>query len=223
MRRAMRGDSILVASLRAGEPLPGGCLCLAGDCRTISRISGLQGRQNPPAQTQAPSTSTTPPYGWGLSLVALDERVPRVGHHGAMTGFTGMLTRYADGIVIGVLTNRGGIWADGLEAGIARVVLGHTAPLDVEGVEQDLAADLMRAYAGTYDAGSFRIEIVGRDRHLWLQVPSPGPATVLRLVGDGRFVGEGPHAPIRVEFDCAARGCARLRLRMAGMWWFGER
>jgi CubicO group peptidase (beta-lactamase class C family) len=65
-----------------------------------------------------------PSYGFGVSLVELDDRTPRISHGGAVSGFSNTLAYYPEkDLAIAVLTNRSGIWAQAIEqrirAGVA--------------------------------------------------------------------------------------------------------
>lgn len=157
---------------------------------------------------------TIPAYGFGLSLVDLDGR-RKVAHHGAMTGFTGMLAIYPDDdLVIAVLANRGGLWADGIEKAIARAVLGLPQP---DFREVHLGAEGARRFQGTYDLGAFTVRIVEREGRLWMETPPPAPTAPLLHLGAGTFVAATDPDAIRLVFEGE-----RLTLSMAGMHWYGS-
>ena len=156
-----------------------------------------------------------PAYGFGLSRVELDGQ-QKVAHHGAMSGFTGMLAFYPDeDLAIAVLANRGGIWADGIEKAIARAVLGLAEPeirtLALEAGEAD-------RFKGEYDLGAFQVRIAERDSRLWIETPPPAPTSPLLYQGDGRFVAETDPDAIQLAFQGE-----RLVFSMAGMHWYGIR
>ena len=157
---------------------------------------------------------TIPAYGCGLSLVDLDGR-RKVAHHGAMTGFTGMLAIYPDDdLIIAVLANRGGLWADGIEKAITREMLGLPRP-DLR--ERPLSPGESRRYEGTYDVGAFTVRIVERDGRLWMETPPPAPTAPLLHLEEGTFVAATEPDAIRLVF-----AGKKLTLSMAGMHWYGS-
>lgn len=111
-------------------------------------------------------------YGMGVSLIPMHGR-PKIAHGGRMPGFTAVLATYPkDGITITVVTNRGGVEIDTIEARLARQILGVPAPPRPSPTDED---DMQR-YAGTFDIGVFPIEVEKReDGRLWLAVPGPAP------------------------------------------------
>jgi D-alanyl-D-alanine carboxypeptidase len=163
---------------------------------------------------------TVPAYGFGLSLIDPDSR-PKIAHHGAMSGYTGMLSFYPEeDLVIAVLANRGGLWADAIEKAIARQVLGLARPR--VGTES-LAGEESRRYEGTYDVGAFQVRIVERDGRLWIETPPPAPTSPLLSQGEGRFVAETDPDAIQLAFTLEGDRAERLVLSMAGMHWYGRR
>lgn len=179
--------------------------------------------------TSAPARDgTVPAYGFGLSLVGLEDpnggrdgSRRKIAHHGLMTGFSGMLSFYPEeDLVIAVLTNRGGLWADPIEKAVARETLGLPRPRF--GAEP-LAAGEVSRYVGTYDFGAFQVRIVERDGRLATEAPPPVPTTPLLFQGDGRFVSETDPDAIRLAFTSEGDRGERLVLSMAGMHWYGRR
>jgi D-alanyl-D-alanine carboxypeptidase len=164
----------------------------------------------------------TPPYGFAVSLLALSSQHPKVSHHGAMFGFTGMLSHYPkQDTTVALLTNRGGLWADGIEEAIARKVFGlpDVRPRDVATSKAE-----RRRYAGNYDVGPFTAQISAEaDGRLWLRTPRPGPTAALLFQGAHRFVSASDPEAIGVTFECSKSTCNRIRFRMAGMTWYGDR
>jgi D-alanyl-D-alanine carboxypeptidase len=161
-----------------------------------------------------------PAYGLGLSLLPLDGAHPKVAHHGAMTGFTGMAAHYPEAdLTVVVLANRGGLWADALEKAVARLVLGLPAPPS-EAVPASPA--MLSAVAGTYDVGPLALRVREQDGQLWLEAPPPAPTMLLRHLGAGVWVGEEEPDGIRLTFEGEAEA-VRLRYEMAGMVWYGRR
>lgn len=160
---------------------------------------------------------TIPDYGFALSLVGLDGR-RKVAHHGAMTGFMGMLAHYPDDdLVIAVLTNRGGLSADAIEKAIARRVLGLPEP-DLRGLP--LSAGESQRYVGSYDLGAFPVRIVEREGRLWIEAPPPAPTAPLLYRGGERFLSETEPDSVELLFEPRS---GRLILSMAGMHWYGRR
>ena len=161
-------------------------------------------------------------YGFALSLLELSSEHQKVSHHGAMLGFTGMLSRYPkQDTIVAVLTNRGGLWADGMEEAIARKVFGLPNPRSHNVVVSK--AEQAR-YVGNYDVGSLSVRITAEpDGRLWLRTPRPGPTAPLLFHGENRFVSTDDPDAISVTFECSTLTCNRIRFRMAGMIWYGER
>lgn len=168
--------------------------------------------------SEAVRDGTVPAYGFGLSLLDLAGR-PKVAHHGAMTGFTGMLARYPDDdLVVAVLANRGGLWADAIEKAAARPLLGLPAPA---ARALPLAAAELADYEGTYDLGAFEVRVVRRGDDLWMETPPPAPSSRLLFQGEGRFAAKSEPDAVALAFEPAGRGGRRLVLTMAGMAWYG--
>lgn len=202
----------------------GGLCANAGDLARWARALAA-GRIISPSSYQRMTTAdpvrdgTAPSYGFGLSLVDLAGR-RKVAHHGAMTGFTGMLAHYpGEDLVIAVLTNRGGIWADAIEKAIARKALGLPPP-DVRALP--LSAEEARGYEGTYDLGAFQVRIVRREGRLWIETPPPAPTSPLLFQGEGTLVAETDPDAIQLVFEPLSSGGRRLILSMAGMHWYGN-
>lgn len=129
-------------------------------------------------------------YGYGLAVGYLEGR-HRVTHIGGMLGFTGQLSLYdEDGLTVVVLTNTEGANAAKIESDIARVVLelGEREDLDLPLSEQDMAV-----YAGVYDLGLTRVEVLPADGRLNVDVDLPGV--------EGRYVllNQGDHAFLAEE------------------------
>jgi D-alanyl-D-alanine carboxypeptidase len=158
-------------------------------------------------------------YGLGLSLVG-PEGLRRVGHNGAMAGYTATAAYYPDqALTVVVLANLGDARTESIEQPIARRLLGLPEP-QFQFVPLPDAARWH--YTGRYDIGIFDVEIVERDGGLWLEMPPPGPTTSLGYLGGGEFAGEDPEA-IRVSFGVVDGPADTLRLQMAGMHWYGQR
>lgn len=163
----------------------------------------------------------TPDYGFGLSLIELDGKHRKVAHHGAMSGFMGMLAFYPDeDLVVSVLANRGGLVADSIEKAVARTVLFLPAP---EIRSLPLAAGEADRYRGEYDMGPFKVRVVARDARLWIESPPPAPTAPLLSQGEGRFVSEADPDAIELVFETRGSQAERLVLSMAGMHWYGVR
>lgn len=205
-----------------------GGLCASAEDLARWANALASGRVVTPASYRQMITSTavrsedTPAYGFALSLLELNAEHPKVSHHGAMLGFTGMLARYPNQeTVVAVLTNRGGLWADGIEEAIARQVFGLPAlrPQDMVVPKAERAR-----YVGNYDLGAFSVRITSEpDGRLWLHAPRPAPTAPLLFQGEHRFVSANDPDAINVTFECSTHGCNRIRFRMAGMIWYGER
>lgn len=205
---------------------------LCADAKDLARwMRALAtGRAVSPGSFQSMTTSsptrdgTVPAYGFGFSLVDLDGpegRHRKIAHHGLMTGFAGMLSFYPEeDLVIAVLTNRGGLWADPIEKAIAREVLGLPQP---RFHAEPLANGEASRYAGTYDFGAFQVRIVERDGRLSTEAPPPVPTAPLLYQGDGRFAAETDPDAIQLAFTVEGDRAERLVLSMAGMHWYGRR
>lgn len=209
-----RGDGGLCAT---AEDLARWTNALASS-RVVTRVSYQRMVSSMPVRQ-----GYTPPYGFALSLLELDEQHPKVSHHGAMAGFSGMLASYPNqNLVVAVLTNRGGLWADAIEEGVARRVLNLPDPhrRDITVARTDQAR-----YVGSFDTGAFtaRISIPEGSGRLWLYAPRPGPTAPLLFQGTHRFVSANDPEAVGVTFECFESTCNRIRFRMAGMIWYGER
>lgn len=159
-------------------------------------------------------------YGMGLSLVSPDGR-RRIGHNGAMRGFSASAAYYpTDGLTVVVLANRGDVRTEAIERQVARRLLALPEPALQA---RELSPRDRARFVGTYDIGVFDIEVVDRAGQLWLQMPRPGPTTPLRYLGDGRFVGADDPDAYGLTFDASEGSAERVRLFMAAMHWYGVR
>lgn len=201
---------------------------LCADARDLARWARAlaAGQVVEPASYRSMTTSlpvkdgTVPAYGYGLSLVPLDGR-RKVAHHGAMTGFMGMLAYYPDeDLAIAVLTNRGGLTADAIEKAIARKLLGLPQPAFED---LPLGAAEASAYEGTYDLGAFPVRIVRLQDRLWMEAPPPVPTAPLLHRGEGKLVAEADPDSVQLTFPSEGGKNRRLILSMAGMHWYGRR
>jgi CubicO group peptidase (beta-lactamase class C family) len=167
----------------------------------------------------------TPAYGFGLSLVPLDDRIARIGHHGAMAGFTAMLDYYpADDLAIAVLVNRGGATPEVLAKRLARSLLGLPPRVAPEpGSHPDVGAP---SFTGTWDIGitSFPIRVVEGSSGLRIEMPPPGTSDDLVPLGGDRFAAASAPDALEVWFERGASGRAEaMRLSMAELHWYGRR
>lgn len=147
------------------------------------------------------------PYGFGVGLPRFEGR-PKLMHTGRVLGFYAVLTRYPDDdLTIAIMTNLGGASriAYDLEPRIARLVLGLDEP---EVLDLPLDAAEQARYAGSYDAGAFRFDVVGEGRRIALVMrlaDTDGDGEVfdrrpLRSQGHGVFVAEGAPEWSEVRF-----------------------
>jgi D-alanyl-D-alanine carboxypeptidase len=159
-------------------------------------------------------------YGFGLSLVGLEHH-QRVGHNGAMRGYSATAAYYPHaGVTVVVLANRGDVRTESIEQPIARRLL------DLPGAvvdEEPLSEEQKQRYVGTYDIGVFEVQVLERDGRLWLTMPPPGPTTALTHLGDHEFAGDVDPEASRVIFDGNGGTTETLRLLMGGMHWYGCR
>jgi D-alanyl-D-alanine carboxypeptidase len=155
-------------------------------------------------------------YGMGVALIPMDGR-RKIAHGGRMPGFTAVLATYpADELTITILTNRGGVEVDTIEARLARHVLGAPAPPPAVPIDEEE----MQRYAGTFDIGVFPIKVEKRqDGGLWLTVPPPGPTVRLLKREDGVLVSAAEPDAHQLHFESADR----VIFLMAGMHWYGRR
>jgi D-alanyl-D-alanine carboxypeptidase len=159
-------------------------------------------------------------YGFGLSLVRLEAQ-PRVGHNGAMRGFSATAAYYPDAeMTVVVLANRGDVRTESIERPIARRLLDLPEPVYRE---QPLSAEQRRRYIGSYDIGVFDVQVVERDGRLWIEMPRPGPTTALTYLGEEEFAGDADPDAYRVTFVGNSGTAETLRLLMGGMHWYGYR
>ncbi|CAN5577141.1 N/A [soil metagenome] len=164
------------------------------------------------------------PYGYGVSLVPLDEKVPKIAHNGAIGGFMSTLAWYPDQqVAIAVLTNRSRIWPQVIEKRIVRALLALPAP---DFTAKPIPQVQLRRYTGTYDIGvtGLPLRLLARRGQLRLEAAPPIPSGDLRHIGDGRFVATDEPDTIQLQFTGPQGGPAeRLQLLMAGMHWDGRR
>lgn len=197
---------------------------LARWARALATGHAVSPRSFQSMTTSAPTDDgTVPDYGFGLSLVGLDgpEGHRKIAHHGAMSGYTGMLSFYPEeDLVIAVLANRGGLWADAIEKAIARQVLGLPPP---RVRTESIADEESSRYEGTYDVGAFQVRIVERDGRLWIETPPPAPTSPLLYQGKERFVAESDPDAIQLAFTFEGGRAEKMVLSMAGMHWYGRR
>jgi D-alanyl-D-alanine carboxypeptidase len=159
-------------------------------------------------------------YGFGLSLVGL-EGVRRIGHNGAMRGFSATAAYYPDTeITVVVLASRGDVRTESIERPVARRLLGLP---DVAYRAEPLSAEQQRRYTGVYDIGIFHVHVLERDGRLWLEMPPPGPTTALTYLGGQQFAGDVDPDAYHVAFDSSGETAQGLRLLMGGMHWYGTR
>ena len=161
-----------------------------------------------------------PRYASALSYVPLDGTVARVGHNGAMLGFSTSAAHYPDhGLSVAVVTNRGGIFADAIEKAVARRFLGLPSPA---ATDVAMSAEELSTIAGEFDIGvhDFPLRLENRDGAIWLVMKRPAPTHRLRYVGDGELVSVEEPDGVRVKLDAARN---RAVLYMGGMEWYGVR
>ncbi|CAN5192492.1 hypothetical protein BH20VER2_BH20VER2_17750 [soil metagenome] len=164
------------------------------------------------------------PYGYGVSLVSLDEKVPKIAHNGAIGGFMCTLAFYPDQqLAIAVLTNRSRIWPQVIEKQITRALLGLPAP---DYAALPLPPKELERYSGTYDIGvaNLSLRLVTRGAKLRLEATPPIPTADLRYLGNGRFVAEDNPDALQLQFtDSGSAPADRFHLLMASMQWSGRR
>jgi D-alanyl-D-alanine carboxypeptidase len=159
-------------------------------------------------------------YGYALSLVDMDGQA-KVAHNGAMFGFSASAAYYpAPALTVVVLTNRGDVRTEVMERQLARRLLGLPPP--VHAAPRPAVEELARL-VGRYDIGVFEVEILQAGDALRLEVPPPGPRTLLHHIGAGEFAGEAGADAYRVLFPPGITPAEELRLFMAGMHWYGVR
>ncbi len=142
----------------------------------------------------------TAPYGFGLSRVPLDG-MTKVAHHGAVGGFTAMLSWYPEKeVAIAVLANRSRLWMDSVEKEIARALFDLPAP---QFRDLPLAAADRERYMGTFTIGitDLPVKIVSKDQKLRMEMSPPGPSGDLRYQGEGMFVLETVPDGVQLQFS----------------------
>ncbi|AMY07024.1 Penicillin-binding protein E [Luteitalea pratensis] len=202
-----RGDGGLCGSAR---DLARWFRAMAGG--SLTRAPAWQAYTSPQRLTDG----TVVPYGHGISLRPLaDHR--KLGHHGAMTGHTGMVAWYPErDLVIVVLTSIGGVSADAVEQAIAAMLLDVDTPRPLDG-------NPPAVHAGRFDVGPFVLEVRRRNGALEVVSPPPGPNGHLVRVGPAIYALDGDPWGVALHMDCAGEQCPRMRLHMAGMEWPGRR
>ncbi len=157
------------------------------------------------------ASGVSPAYGYGLSLVPLDGSVRKIAHHGAMGGFTGMLSIYPEHeLVIAVLMNRGGVSADAIEKPLARRVLGLRPPRYTPVRTATLPV-------GTFDTGAFPVTLEDRNGVLFMSTPPPAPSGEFIGVGEKRWALASDPDALQLHIDPAT---GRLVLTAFAMEWF---
>ncbi|QXD15821.1 beta-lactamase family protein [Rhodocaloribacter litoris] len=220
-------DGVIVAAAPENMNWIRGDGGLCGHALDVARWTRLlaTGRVLPPhlyEQMVAPALlpdGSRAAYGLGLSLVDF-ESLRRVGHNGAMRGFSATAAYYPDSaLTVVVLVHRGDVRTESIERQVVRRLLGLPQP----GFrEVPLSMRERQRYVGTYDIGVFDVHVVERAGRLWLEMPPPGPTTPLTYLGNHAFAGRDPDAH-RVTFDDRAGAAETLRLLMGGMYWYGRR
>ena len=228
-------------SVRAGKIVPepienmnwargdGGLCGTAGDLVKWARALANGEVVTPHSYQQMISSTPTADgirasYGFGLSLVPLDGRIPKVSHNGAIGGFSAALAFYPEhDLAIAILTNRNRLSPQVMEKEIARALLDLPLP---RFAGKPLPPAARRRYAGMYEIGlpEFEIRIVSRGSVLRIEAPPPAATSDLRHLGDGRFVAADDPDAVELQFSGDPGAPAdRLQLMMGGMHWYGRR
>ena len=159
-------------------------------------------------------------YGFALSL-ARPDKVAKIGHNGAMRGFSASAAYYPiTEMTVVVLTNRGDVRTEAIERAIARRVIGEP---EQNRTSRQLSPDERQRVIGTYDIGVFDTRVVDRDRQLWFEMPRPGPTFRLRHIGGSRFVNDEDPDASALYFNDDDQPAQDVTLYMGGMNWPGRR
>lgn len=164
----------------------------------------------------------TAPYGFGLSRVPLNG-MAKVAHHGAVGGFTAMLSWYPEKeVAIAVLANRSRLGMDTIEKEIARALFDLLAP---QFRDAHLSAAERARYTGTFTIGitDLPVKMVAKDDRLRMEMNPPGSSGDLHYQGDGFFVLESAPDGVQLRFSKEEPHAQRLKLFMAGMEWQADR
>jgi len=109
-------------------------------------------------------------YAFGLGVITKDGR-KRIAHGGGIEGFNTSLTYYPeDKLVVAVLANLNGPFADQINSQLSQVAHGEKVVLSSERKEVTVSPDLLKQYVGTYEmASDFRLVMTLEDGHLMTQ------------------------------------------------------
>lgn len=159
-------------------------------------------------------------YGFALSL-ARPDKVAKIGHNGAMRGFSASAAYYPiTETTVVVLTNRGDVRTEAIERAIARRVIGEP---EQNRTSRQVSPDERQRVIGTYDIGVFDTRVVDHDGQLWFEMPRPGPTFRLRHIGGSRFVNDEDPDATALYFSGDDRPAQGVTLYMGGMNWPGRR
>jgi D-alanyl-D-alanine carboxypeptidase len=132
-------------------------------------------------------------YGWGLGETSGHRKLS---HGGGINGFSTMIARYPDDrLAVVVLSNTAGAPAGGIEARIAKVMLG----IEIRPVV-DLAVDedMLKPLVGTYELMDGKLQITIEEGKLHFQPPGQ-TRDRLKYQGDHEFVASNSD-DVRVKF-----------------------
>jgi CubicO group peptidase (beta-lactamase class C family) len=109
-------------------------------------------------------------YAFGLNVTTKDGR-KRIAHGGGIEGFNTSLAYYPDDkLVVAVLANLNGPFADQIGGQLSQVVHGEKVVLASERKEITVSPDILKQYVGTYElAPTFSIVMTLEDGHLTAQ------------------------------------------------------
>lgn len=200
------GQLVNADYLSMNQPFAAGALCsTTGDLVTWTRALA-SGKVVSPASyarmtTPEPLTSRRPMnYAYGLVADTLGKhRV--VLHGGGINGFVSDLRHYPDdSLVIAVLANTAPAPANEIGAGIARTILGVSAPAPALPKDLAMSAKDRAPYIGTYlltmtDGSRRRVRVLEQGDSLFVEGLGQQP-TRLRWQGGNVFIGPG-----RIQFD----------------------
>lgn len=121
-------------------------------------------------------------FGWGLGELSGHKRLS---HGGGINGFSTMIARYPDDrLAVIVLSNTAGAPAGGIEAQIARVMLGiKEEPV----VDLPIDKELLESLVGTYELPELKLQVTADDGKLYV-ASDRQPRDRLQYQGEQRFV-----------------------------------
>lgn len=137
-------------------------------------------------RSESVAAGGTPPYGFGLSTLALAGR-PAFSHAGGGEGWGAWAAYLPDErLTLVLLANRGWLWSTDLGVPLVRLLTGQDPPPPL--ARLPLAPEEQAALTGEFEDGLFDLGLRAEPDRLWLTSPPFGDPIELWKQPDGRFV-----------------------------------